>query len=131
MPIFTKRTKKEDVPVAQPAGFGNRTPEQIREALDKAHKARRDSADFLSKVKAKEITLHDILEGSEAENPVAKGLLVRTLLRALPGTTPLQADRVIDRIGIVRGRHVRGLGDRQRAQLLDWRSQNMPAEGEE
>jgi hypothetical protein len=129
MPLFGKR---KEVPVApQPAGFGHRTPEQIAEALGAAHLARKDRALFLDRVRSKEVTLQDILEGDYWGDPIAREIHVRTLLRALPGARLSQVNRLIDKMGIIEGRRVKGLGVHQRNALLEWRSQNMPAEGEE
>lgn len=96
-----------------------------------AHQARRDRAALIRDIRNRKVTLEDILTGSYADNPVAQHAHIRTILHALPGVGYAGANRVIDKMAIPEGRRVRGLGVHQRAQLLEWRSQNMPAEGEE
>lgn len=132
MPMFGKKAAKETAPVApQPAGFGHRSREQIEEALQQAHAARRERAEFLRRVRDKQVSLDDILTGSHADDEVAQNTHIRTILHALPGVGYAQVNRLIDKMSIPEGRRVRGLGIHQRAALLDWRHANMPAEGEE
>lgn len=132
MPIFGKKTavkKEEPVPPA-PAGFGHRTPEQIQEALGAAQEARKLRSVLMRDIRAGKVDLQDIFNGSYSDNPVAQNMPVRTLLKNLRGVGPARANKIINSMDIIEGRRVRGLGVRQRRELLEWRSQNMPAEGE-
>lgn len=133
MPIFGKKSRKEqEAPVVvQPPGFGNRTPEQIQQALGAAHEARKIRKAFMEDVRSGKVSLEDILLGDYSDNPVAQNIPVRTLLRSLHGVGPARANRIIDKMQIPEGRRVRGLGVHQRAALVDWRNANLPAEGEE
>lgn len=133
MPIFGKKTavKKEEPVTATPAGFGHRTPEQIQEALGAAHLARQERSVLIKDVRSGKVTLEAILTGDYTDNQAARNLPVRTLLRNLPGVGPGRANKIVSSLGIMEGRRVRGLGVRQRRELLEWRSHNMPAEGEE
>lgn len=129
--MFGKKHSREEAVAPQPAGFGHRTREQIEEALGMAHETRKQRAALMRDVKAGKVTLEDILTGNYSSNEIARGTQVRSLLRALPGIGTATVNRLIDKMEIPEGRKVRGLGVHQRAALIEWRSQNMPAEGQE
>jgi hypothetical protein len=136
-----KNGRNEEVPVTLedivkpvtplPRGFGNRTPEQAEAALGAARYARAQRSDLMKDIRARKVTLEDILTGSYSDNPVARKIQVRTLLPALPGIGRAHANRIVAKLRIAEGRRVGGLGVHQRAALLAWYAQNKPAEGEE
>lgn len=96
--------------------FGNRTPEQVEHALARAQLARKERASMIAKVRSGELKLCDVLE---SDDQVAKMLPVRTLLKALPGVGPQTAEAACISVGVPAGRRVRGLGERQRTELMD------------
>ncbi|MDO4613447.1 MAG: integration host factor, actinobacterial type [Actinomycetaceae bacterium] len=94
------------------------SPEQRREALAKAAEARRQRAGVKAQLKAREITLADVLEQAES-NPVIAKMPVFALLKSLPRVGEVTAREVMDEIGISASRRIRGLGDVQRRALLE------------
>jgi hypothetical protein len=100
-----------------PAGFGNRTREQIEAALEVAREARAAKAELLRSVKEGRVTLGEILGNDYKDNERAQKLPVHTLVRALPGVGIRTADTALDELGITKGRRVGGLGTRQRERL--------------
>ena len=100
--------------MAQPFSISD---EVRREALIKAAKVRRERAELRVQLKAGEISLPDLL-GRVADDTVGK-IKVLAVLESLPGVGKVKARRTMERVGISESRRLRGLGSRQRAQLLD------------
>jgi ribosomal protein S13 len=64
------------------------------------------------------VTFAELLERA-AEDPTVAGMKVYAVLSSLPGTGKVKAKRTMETFGIAETRRLRGLGDRQRAALLD------------
>ena len=92
--------------------------EQRKAALEKAAEARRVRAERKEKLKMGVLTLRELLEEADRDEMVGK-LKVLAVLESLPGLGKVKARRVMDQIGISESRRVRGLGDQQRAALLE------------
>lgn len=94
------------------------TPEQRAAALEKAAQARRTRAEMKELLKTGSISLPGLLDRAEDDELLA-GMKVYTVLAAMPGTGKIKAKRLMESLGISDNRRIRGLGDRQRAALLD------------
>ena len=93
----------------------NLTPEQRKAALEKAAEARHARAELREKIKKGETTLKDVLE---SDDPIASRMKVSALIESLPGYGKAKATKIMDELGISSTRRVKGLGARQREQLL-------------
>lgn len=92
-------------------------PQQRREALAKAAEARRIRAELKQMLKAGELGIGDVLDGAERSEALAK-MRVQEVLEAMPAYGPIKAQRLMERLGIAASRRIRGLGTRQRADLV-------------
>ena len=92
------------------------TDEQRKEALEKAAAARHARAELRDKIKKGEVSLENVLD---AEDPIASRMKVIALIESLPGYGKAKATRIMDELGISHTRRVKGLGARQREQLLE------------
>ena len=91
------------------------TDEQRKEALEKAAQARHERAELRDKIKKGEISLEDVLD---SEDPIASRMKVSALIESLPGYGKAKATKIMDELGISPNRRVKGLGERQRENLL-------------
>ena len=92
------------------------TDEQRKAALEKAAQARHERAELRDKIKKGEISLEDVLD---SEDPIASRMKVSALIESLPGYGKAKATKIMDELGISATRRVKGLGARQREQLLE------------
>ena len=92
------------------------TDEQRKAALEKAAQARHERAELRDKIKKGEISLEDVLD---SEDPIASRMKVSALIESLPGYGKATASKIMDELGISATRRVKGLGARQREQLLE------------
>ena len=92
------------------------TDEQRKAALEKAAAARHARAELREKIKKGEVTLSSVLESDDA---VATRMKVSALIESLPGYGKAKATKIMDELGISATRRVKGLGARQREQLLE------------
>ncbi|MEX2626960.1 MAG: integration host factor, actinobacterial type [Ilumatobacteraceae bacterium] len=92
------------------------TPEQRRQALEKAAVARAARADIKGRLKMGSLSLQQALDSDDVN--VAK-LKVVSLLESLPGVGKVKARKVMEQIGIADNRRVQGLGEQQRKALLE------------
>ena len=90
--------------------------EQRKAALEKAAAARHARAELRDKIKKGETTLEDVLD---SEDPIASRMKVSALIESLPGYGKAKAARIMTELGISPSRRVKGLGARQREQLLE------------
>jgi S13-like protein len=93
------------------------TPEQRAQALAKAAEARKKRAELKGELKSGKRTLGDVLMRS-TEDTVGK-MKVSAVLESLPGVGKVRAQKLMEELDISTSRRVRGLGAKQRAQLLD------------
>lgn len=95
------------------------TEEQRRENLEKAMRARRRRSSILKQVSSGELTVSDVISmADEGDEDVAR-MRVFTLLKAVPGYGFAKTQRLMKRIGISESRRIRGLGARQRSEIID------------
>lgn len=94
------------------------TAEQRAAALEKAAKARRARAEMKELLKTGSISFPKLLETAEADELIA-GMKVSAVLSSMPGTGKIKAKRMMETLGIADNRRIRGLGERQRAALLE------------
>ena len=94
------------------------TDEQRKEALAKAAEARKARAELKAALKRGETDLKDVLEKAETDEIIGK-TKVSALLEALPKVGKVKAQEIMTELEIAPTRRLRGLGDRQRAALLE------------
>lgn len=92
------------------------TADARAEALQKAIAVRKERSELLADLKAGKTSLQEVL--GRTDTVVAK-THVRRLLEALPGIGKIRAGQLLDHIGISERRRIRGLGPRQKTQLLE------------
>lgn len=92
------------------------TDEQRKAALEKAAQARHARAELREKVKTGKISLKEVLDSTD---PIAERMKVSALIESLPGYGKAKAAKIMDELGISATRRVKGLGARQREQLLE------------
>ncbi len=92
------------------------TPEQRAAALQKAAEARAARAEIKARLKNNTLSLSDALSSDDVN--VGK-LKVVSLLESLPGVGKVKARKIMEDIGIADNRRVQGLGQQQKASLLD------------
>lgn len=83
--------------------------------LAKAAAARTARANFLRDLKAGNVSVAASLESPEG---MVGKVPVRTFLKSCPGIGDAKADHIMERVGISPKRRVKGLGRRQRAELI-------------
>ena len=92
------------------------TDEQRKEALEKAAQARHERAELREKIKSGKVTLEEVLD---SDDPIANRMKVSALIESLPGYGKAKAAQIMDELGISASRRVKGLGARQREQLIE------------
>jgi hypothetical protein len=91
------------------------TPEQRADALKKAAAARKARAEIKAELKSGKLKLEDIL--ARSDDTVGK-MKVSAVLEALPGVGRVRATKLMEELDISTSRRVRGLGSKQREQLM-------------
>ena len=91
--------------------------EERRMALKKAAEARSARAALRAKVKSGELSFAEVL--AQAGDPVVDNIKVTALLESLPGYGKAKAAKVLTELKISDSRRVRGLGEKQKASLLE------------
>lgn len=91
--------------------------QQREAALTAALAARRARADLRGRLKAGAVTGSEVISGIDRD-PAWAALRVSWLLESLPGVGPVRAERLMTDVGIAPSRRLRGLGERQRTDLL-------------
>jgi hypothetical protein len=92
------------------------TDEQRKQALEKAAAARHARAELRENIKNGKVTVEEVLN---SDDPIAQRLKVSALIESLPGYGKAKAAKIMDELGISSTRRVKGLGARQREQLLE------------
>jgi hypothetical protein len=91
--------------------------EERTAALAKAAEARRIRAELKQRLKMGSISLQELLDQAENDQLIAK-TKVLAVLESLPGVGKVKARRTMEDIGIAENRRIRGLGGKQRSELL-------------
>jgi len=92
--------------------------EARRAALAKAAEARRVRSDLKQLLKMGSVSFPELLERADVDEIVAR-TKVLAVLESLPGVGKVKARRIMESIGIAENRRLRGLGAKQREELLD------------
>lgn len=92
------------------------TEEQRRQALAKAAIARRKRADLKEQLKSGRTSLSDLIARTHDE--VVGKMKVSTVLESLPGVGRVRAKKIMERLDISESRRMRGLGAKQKENLL-------------
>jgi hypothetical protein len=92
------------------------SPEQRAAALAKAAEARTARAEVKNRLKLGSISLAEALASND--DTIGK-LKVVSLLESLPGVGKVKARKLMEEIGIADNRRVQGLGQQQKASLLE------------
>ena len=99
------------------AGLPQLTDEQRRAALEKAAEARRVRAAVKDRLKMGSLSLSELLDQADDDVILAK-LKVLAVLESLPKLGKVKARRTMEEVGISETRRLRGVGARQRAELV-------------
>jgi hypothetical protein len=91
--------------------------EQRTAALARAAEARRARAEVKELLKTGSLNFVELLQRAE-EDDLIGGIKVDTMLESMPGMGKVKAKRLMESLGIADNRRLRGLGERQRAALL-------------
>ena len=91
------------------------TEEQRRVALQKAAEARRKRAELKEQLKSGRTNLKELLERNDE---VVGKMKVSTVLESLPGVGRVRARKLMERLDISESRRMRGLGAKQKENLL-------------
>ena len=92
------------------------SPEQRKAAREKAAQARHERAELREKIKSGKVSLAEVLD---SDAPIANRMKVSALIESLPGYGKAKAAKIMDELGISATRRVKGLGARQREQLIE------------
>ncbi len=87
-------------------------------ALAKAAQARKVRAELKERLKMRSITLAEVLTLAKTDDTVAK-TKVLVILESLPGLGKVKARKVLETVGIAETRRLQGLGEQQKAKLLE------------
>ena len=93
------------------------TPEERKAALEKAKAARIKRAQIREDLKAGKLTWAQVIDMKDDE--VVGRMKVSTLIETLPGYGKAKAEKLMNELHIAPSRRLRGLGDRQKAALLE------------
>ena len=85
------------------------------EALKKATEVRSARAQLRERIKTGELSVKDVIE---MDDSAAQGMKVSMLIRTVPGYGTAKCEKIMAELGISDSRHIRGLGDVQRAALI-------------
>ena len=94
------------------------TDDARRAALAKAAEARRTRAALKQQLREGTITLAQVIEKAEDDEVIGK-TRVSAVLESMPRIGKKTARRTMERLDISESRRLRGLGERQRARLLE------------
>ena len=92
------------------------TDEQRKAALEKAAAARHARAELRENIKLGKVTIEEVLD---SDDPIMCRMRVSALIESLPGYGKAKATKIMEELGISSSRRVKGLGARQREQLLE------------
>ena len=93
------------------------TPEERKAALEKAKAARIKRAQIREDLKAGKLTLTQVIDMKDDE--VVGRMKVSTLIETLPGYGKAKAEKLMNELHIASSLGLLGLGERQKAALLE------------
>lgn len=91
--------------------------EQRRQALEKAAIARRKRAELKEQLKSGRTSLRELIERTDDE--VVGKMKVSNVLESLPGVGRVRARKLMEKLDISESRRMRGLGAKQKENLLE------------
>ncbi len=94
------------------------SPKDRAKALENAKNARSKRAALLKQVSNGELTVSDVLDKADDDECIAR-IKVTSLIKAVPGYGEVRAENLMKELGIAESRRLRGLGFKQRANLID------------
>ena len=86
-------------------------------ALEKAKEARIKRAEVRDQLKTGKLTLKEVIDMKD--DPIVGRMKVTTLIETLPGYGKAKSEKIMNELQIAESRRLRGLGDRQKAALLE------------
>ena len=86
-------------------------------ALEKAADARKKRAELRGKIKAGEVTIEEVL--NQTDDPIVARMKVSMFIESLPGYGKAKAAKLMEELEISPSRRIKGLGTRQREELLE------------
>lgn len=93
------------------------TSEQRKKALAKAAAVRQGRAEIKADLSDRRLTMAELLD--RTDDPLVGGMKVSMALSALPGFGKKRTGQLMERVGILENRRLRGLGKRQREALIN------------
>ncbi len=90
---------------------------QRKAALEKAALARKKRAELREKIKDGEVTIEEVLQ--ETDDPIVTRMKVSMLIESIPGYGKAKAAKLMEELEISPSRRIKGLGTRQREELLE------------
>ncbi len=93
------------------------TDEQRAEALKKAAETRAKRAEYKEKIKAGKLTAKKAF--TKLDDPALGKMRVKQFIAAFPGFGKVTTEKLMAEIGIDESRRLTGLGDRQKAALIE------------
>jgi len=93
------------------------TDDQRKAALEKAAESRRARAELRAQIKDGKLSIEKVL--SKADDPVVGRMKVSMLIESLPGYGKAKTMKLMEELGISETRRIKGLGKRQREDLLE------------
>ncbi len=94
------------------------SPEARQAALVKAAEARRVRAELKDRLKMGSVTFPEVVKLAATDDVVGK-TKVLAVLESLPGLGKVKARKILDEVGIADSRSLRGLGEKQKAALIE------------
>ena len=94
------------------------TPEQRADALAKAAEARKARSELLASIKSGKQAIGSVLGRAKDDKTIGK-TKVAALLKAVPGLGAVKVAALLEQAGIDPDRRAAGIGERQRAALID------------
>ncbi len=89
--------------------------DERKAALLKAVEARKIRSEFKLQVKNKQIRWHEAFESTEE---AIQKMRIKELLESIPSFGSTRAENILDQIGISHSRRIKGIGIRQKKELL-------------
>ncbi|MCD8200087.1 MAG: integration host factor [Coriobacteriaceae bacterium] len=93
------------------------TDEQRKAALEKAAESRRARAELREQLKSGKMSISQVL--AKSDDPIVSRMKVSMLIESLPGYGKAKAAKIMEELQISSSRRVKGLGTRQREQLVE------------
>ena len=90
---------------------------QRKDALKKAAAARKARAELREKIKTGKVSIEEVV--NKTDDPIISRMKVSMLIESLPGYGKAKAAKIMDELNISPSRRIKGLGVRQREDLLE------------